>query len=94
MSPSEVYEMQEDGHQQREVCIASIVQQQQLYDWEIQEIFDDVSVDLSTYEQYYVDVDGEDAHSAQAQIATPLEDGEESGFLSFLQLPRIQLPLY
>jgi len=46
---------------------------------------------LPNCEQYYVDVDGEDVDSVQVQTDASPEDGHESRFLSFLQLPHIQL---
>jgi len=84
MSPSEVYDMPIPSHQQIEADTVEIIEQQQLQKWEIQEIFDEESTDLPTYDQYYVDVDGEDRPEAQPETADPFEDGEDNGFSRFL----------
>jgi len=58
-----------------------------LQDWEIEEFFNEDVGDLPTCEQYYVDVKGDDAPSANTKTIVPIEYDEDNGFSMFLQLP-------
>jgi len=106
MGPSGVYERTR-AEPTNANCKGSLSESQsqfQLDQWEIQEIFNEVSEDYPSCEQYYVQVDGDeeqDCGQANGSATSSDEEGEvghmqeerrRKEFLELLELPRIQLP--
>jgi len=100
MSPSSVYESSE-GEVATATSTGETQDNEDLPQWQLQEILDEVPTDAPVCIQYYVENEGEDeetllegqqGHGHDNDADEEGHDAGDNGFKELLQLPRISLP--